>query len=236
MRTYTEYAHKDPAARQLVDDLPKIQGDPERYRKQMQAIGQRLGAVLIPALTNVEPNDICIVCTVEDADFLVRGLIESLEDAGFGNRIHLVCLWNDKIQGDGVSLSPIIRQYEEDFDRNKSIVVIVKAIISTACVVKTNLTRIISQTDPSRIFVAAPVMLDGAEGSLSLEFPSEISSKFEFIHFAMDSEKQGDNVVPGIGGSVYELLGLGNIKEKNRYVPAIVKERRKKLFGSVVAA
>jgi len=99
-------------------------------------------------------------------------------------------------------------------------------------VVKTNLTRAISYANPARIFVAAPVLLEGAEGRLSNEFPKHINQKFEFIHFATDTEKNGEDVIPGIGGSLYELLGLGNSLEKNKYVPALVKERRKKFFGS----
>jgi len=51
------------------------------------------------------------------------------------------------------------------------------------------------------------------------------------VTFAIDNKKDGENVIPGIGGSVYELLGLGDSKEKNRYMPKIVKERRAKIYG-----
>jgi len=176
------------------------------------------------------------VCTVEDADFLARGLIEQLEEDGYGQRIHLLCLWNGKIKEESVSLSPVLREYKEAFNADDSVFIIVKSIISGACVVKTNLTRAISISKPTKIFVAAPVMLDGAEGRLAREFPVEINSKFEFVHFATDDEKNGDDVLPGIGGSVYELLGLGNSQQKNKYVPQIVKERRAKHFNLPVLA
>lgn len=235
MRTYTKYT--DAVAKQLVDELPTIQGDPARYRLQMKAIGHSLGHQLILPLKKTGSADICVVCTVEDADFLARGLIEELEAEGLSNRIHLVCLWNDQIKEEGVSLSPIVRQYKEDFDSDNSVFVVIKAIISGACVVKTNLTRVISTATPSKIFVAAPVMLTGAEDNLSREFSSEINSKFEFVHFASDSEKdESENVVPGIGGSLYELLGFGGRKDKNKYVPEIVKERRQKIFGNSIIA
>jgi hypothetical protein len=34
-------------------------------------------------------------------------------------------------------------------------------------------------------------------------------------------------IVPGVGGSVYELLGLGNAVEKNSVLPSLIAERRK---------
>jgi hypothetical protein len=78
-------------------------------------------------------------------------------------------------------------------------------------------------------------MLKGAEDRLSREFPAEIAKKFAFVHFATDSQKSadGEEVIPGIGGSVYELLGFGDSKAKNKYVPNIVRERRRKEYPSV---
>lgn len=238
MRTFTDFSKKDPAAQQLVDELHTIRDNPTKYREHMLQIGRHLGAGIIPKLVKNQNSAICVVCTVEDADFLGRGLIEALEHAGFGERVHLICLWNEKIRQNGVSLSPISRQYKEDFSSESSIFIMVKSIISGACVVKTNLTRAVSFSQPSRIIVASPVMLLGAEGRLEREFPPAISAKFEYVHFVTDTEKDkdGENVLPGIGGSLYELLGLGNQHEKNKYIPSIVKERRKKLFQDVVTA
>lgn len=231
MRTFTSFGKKDPAAQRLVNKLPLTQGNPTEYRQQMWQIGSHLAEGLLPALRDLA-DEICVVCTVEDADFLARGLIERLELDGMSSRIHLICLWNDKIKHEDISLSPIVKEYKEEFNSEKTCLIVVKSIISGACVVKTNLTHAISNINPTRIFVAAPVMLQGAEDRLAHEFPVEISKKFEFVHFAVDTEKDGDNVIPGIGGSVYELLGLGNSKEKNRYTPRLVKERRAKFFGA----
>lgn len=229
MRTFTTFSEKDPIAKSLVDQLPTIQGDPDAYRHQMWQVGRQLAEGILPALKKVS-EEICVVCTVEDADFLARGLIDRLEDEGLGEKTHLICLWNDKIKEESVSLSPIVKEYKEEFNSSKTSFIIVKSIISGACVVKTNLTHAISLANPTNIFVAAPVMYIGAEKRLADEFPPEISKKFQFITFAIDNEKDGENVKPGIGGSVYELLGLGNSKEKNRYVPKIVKERRAKFY------
>ena len=238
MRTFTHFSYEDPVAKQLVDELHTIQGNPMMYQEHMLQIGRHLGAGIIPKLPKNQNSAICVVCTVEDADFLARGLIEALEQDGFAERVHLVCLWNEKIRENGVSLSPISRQYKEEFSSENSIFIVVKSIISGACVVKTNLTRAVSFSQPSRIIVASPVMLIGAEGRLEREFPPAISAKFEYVHFVTDTEKDkdGENVLPGIGGSLYELLGLGNQHEKNKYVPSIVKERRKRLFPAIAIA
>jgi hypothetical protein len=238
MRTFTTYAKADPEAINLVERLPKIQGDPADYRKQMLAIGRHLGAAVFGNLPSRYPKNICVVCTVEDADFLARGVIEAFEEQGLTEQVHLICLWNEKIRSNGSSLSPIKKQYKEDFDNKDVTLVIVKSIISGACVVKTNLTRVISYSQPREIFVVSPVMFIGAEARLSREFPEEISSRFKFVHFATDTEKDADseNIRPGIGGSVYELLGLGDDHTKNKYMPSIVKQRRKRNFPELETA
>jgi hypothetical protein len=69
--------------------------------------------------------------------------------------------------------------------------------------------------------------LEGAEGRLAAEFPSSTSGRFEYFTFAIDTERdQDDNVVPGIGGSVYARLGF---EDKTSYVPELVKQRRRDL-------
>jgi hypothetical protein len=238
MRTFTSFAKADPEALSLVDKLHTIQGDPDAYRKQMLEIGRHLGVDIIGSLPAGYAKNICVVCTVEDADFLARGVIESLEKHGLGERVHLICLWNEKIRANGVSLSPVTKQYKEEFEADDATLIVVKSIISGACVVKTNLTRVISFAQPKEIFVVSPVMLFGAEQRLAREFPTSISGKFKFVHYATDTEKDadGENVIPGIGGSVYELLGLGDSHAKNKYMPSIVKERRRKYFPEVAAA
>lgn len=231
MRTFTPFAEKDPAARQLVDELSSLKGDINSYREKMRSLGEHLANGILGKLNSDKVEDICVICTVEDADFLARGVIEELEAHGLGQKTHMICLWNERVQRDGISISPVLRSYEEEFiNRKASVFIIVKSIISGACVVKTNLTRAISTVTPERIFVASPVMLTGAENRLAREFSEEIGRKFEFVHFATDSEKVGEEVIPGIGGSVYKLLGLGNSSTKNKYVPEIVKERRRKAF------
>src|SRR5688572_24870926 len=66
------------------------------------------------------------------------------------------------------------------------------------------------------VFVVAPVMHSQAKAKLRREFDAAIAARFQFIACAVDSEKDGENVKPGIGGSVYELLGLDDKHAKNR--------------------
>ena len=238
-RTFTALAEQDPTAMMLVDELPSLKGNPDGYREAMRKLGEHLADSMLPHLESAPPvKDVCVVCTVEDADFLARGLIEELESRSVGPRTRMICMWNERLKSEGVSVSPVLRTYEETFDKNDTVFIIVKSIISGACVVKTNLTKAISSANPKRIFVAAPVMLKGAEDRLSREFPAEVAEKFEFFHFATDSKKSadGEEVIPGIGGSVYELLGFGDSTTKNKYVPNIVRERRRKEHPSMQPA
>lgn len=235
MRAFTTFADKDPVARALVEELPCLKGNPVAYRNTMHAIGMHLAHCILEQLDFRKFKDICVICTVEDADFLARGVIEELERSGLGPQIHMICLWNERIKKEGISISPVVKSYEEAFDHDDAVFIIVKSIISAACVVKTNLTRAISIANPARVFVVSPVMLKDAENRLSREFPEEIARKFEFVHFATDTDKSpdGEEVLPGIGGSVYELLGLGDRSSKNKYMPEIVRERRRKAFPGI---
>jgi len=225
-RTYSPFVKDDKDAQALLDVLVSKSADVAQYRDAMRSLGTHLAQGLKPKLGTPDDHDICVVCTVEDADFLARGVLEGLAEQGLSQKTRMLCLWNGKVRESGVSISPVLRQYKEAFDPEGTVFIIVKSIISGACVVKTNLTRAISKAEPSRIFVVAPVMLEGAEKRLEDEFPSGISDKFEYVWFATDTDKDGENVVPGIGGSVYDRLGLGNEDQKNRYMPEIVKERR----------
>ena len=232
MRTWTTFAESDPEARAVLTRLPELRGQPKEYRSAMQELGKHLGACIHRELPS-GTRDVRVVCTVEDADFLANGVIQKLEEKGLN--IYLLCLWNKSIKEHGISISPVLKTYQEEKGQHSPVLVVVKSIISGACVVKTNITRAVSTSNPERVFVVSPVMLEGAEDKLSAVFPKRISNKFEYIHFATDTGKEGDNVVPGIGGSVYELLGLGNSSTKNKYTPQIVKDRRRKLFPITVS-
>ncbi len=192
------------------------------YSEALYQLGKELGDILIMQITG-EHQRICVACTVEDADFLAKGIIESLSVLSVD--VSLACFWNQRQQA--LSIAPIIKKYREPAVSNANIVIIVKSIISGACVVKTNLTSLIQEVDPERIFVVAPVMHADAQKKLNSEFPNTIADKFNYIYFAVDDEKQANgNLVPGIGGNVYQRLGFIDQDDKNKFIPQLVKARR----------
>lgn len=72
-----------------------------------------------------------------------------------------------------------------------------------------------------------------AQEKLNKEFPNIISDKFNYIYFAVDDEKQADgDLVPGIGGNVYQRLGFKDQNDKNKFIPKLVKERRESLISA----
>jgi hypothetical protein len=235
-RDFSKFAQVDPEVQGLLDELarPYEEVREDKYRELMRKIGLHLATGLLSeGVDQLHDKNICIVCTVEDADFLASGVLDGLERGGVdAERLHLQCFWNDKIREGAISLSPVSRQYSEPFDTAKAAYVIVKSIISGACVVKTNLTRVLSNAGDADVYVAAPVLLDGAQKKLASEFPTSIASRFKYVWFATDHEKNGEDVLPGIGGSVYQRLGLGDEVSKNKHVPDIVKLRRSQKFGA----
>jgi len=53
-----------------------------------------------------------------------------------------------------------------------------------------------------------------------------VSNKFDFTFLAKDEERDASGeVIPGIGGNVYHLLGFKDQRSKNRYTPRVVLER-----------
>ena len=223
-RKWTKFARNTPEVKFLLERLITNKGTDE-YRDLMRQIGNFLAKNLIEK-DLFKAEAIQVICTVEDADFLARGVIEALEEVGLKDKIRVLCLWNKRVKDSIIPLAPIILQYEEPVDTNDVIHIVVKSIISGSCVVKTNLARALSKSDSSKILIVAPVMLNGAKKRLNREFSQNISKKFKYVWFATDFQKQGETVVPGVGGSVYQLLGLGDETEKNKYIPHLIEERK----------
>lgn len=223
MRSYA--ADLSSEAKQLVDALPN-EKDVDQYRQVMTGLGQELGRAVVPQLPSRE--GLVLICTNEDADFLARGLLETLKAANC--QVSLACFWNDRVHlGWGEDRAPILRRYVEPMQRPTTFLVL-KSIISSSCVVRTNISELVYAQQPKHIFVLSPVLLHGAQQRLESEFPPDVSSRFHYVWFAEDDEQNDKGeVVPGVGGMVYNLLGLGTPEDKNRFVPELVRERREKL-------
>ena len=221
--------------KQYLDVLANDKTRVSDYANALYELGRELGNVLCHKIGHRDEN-ICVACTVEDADFLAKGVIESLNVCY--SQVSLACFWNQRQQlpfaQQTLSIAPIIRKYREPDVDDARILVIVKSVISGACVVKTNLTYLIQEMSPEVIFVVSPVIHSQAIGKLEREFPKAISEKFRYVYFAEDSEKLEDgNLVPGIGGSVYQRLGFKDQADKNRFTPDLVRTRREQLVSEV---
>ena len=211
---------------EALDALANKKTGVEAYRKAFETLGVELGHVLARKVSDVAAEETMLVCASEDADWLAKGV-----ENGFGKgELPLSVYWNTRNTvyqsetGEKIEISPIVKAYEEPILKCR-LLVIVKSIISSSCVVKTQLTRLIDRIYPEIIVIMAPVMYKDAQPNLLKEFPEEISKKFHFLQFAVDEERQENEVVPGIGGMVYPRLGLGDINNKNKYIPDIVKMR-----------
>lgn len=231
MRTFTK--HASVAVKQHLVELLDSPG-PIAYRATMKALGHALGRAAAEMLG--PRKKVLLACTVEDADFLALGMLSELMEAMGPPRVTLACFWNDRISAGKrhpVEVAPIRRRYIEPHQKLVDAVIVVKSIISTACVVRTNLLDLLDETMPRRIIVAAPVLYKDAPSRLEQEFPEKVAAKFEYLYFAKDSVRSNDGIVhPGIGGQVYRLLGLGTGKEKNQYSPTVVRSRRRLLTSA----
>jgi hypothetical protein len=202
----------------LIDGNINVAG----YRDTMFNIGLHLGDILLKSLDIQKKY--CVVSTVEDADYLAKGIIEAISNKVEG--VYLACIWNERSSLNGRSIAPI---YNKFFDLNYETadeLIVVKSIIAGSCVVKTNITALYSVVKPSAIHVVAPVMHTSSEEKLEKEFSSSISKLFKYTFLAKDSIKAQDgNIIPGIGGDVYSRLGFKNQAHKNSTMPSIVTER-----------
>ena len=82
-RRFSDFAQADPGISDLLEVLVS-DSTPDRYGEVMRELGQHLAR----AITSKHPfpadsaKDICVVCTVEDADFLAKGVLGGLQQEG----------------------------------------------------------------------------------------------------------------------------------------------------------
>lgn len=213
----------------LLNKLVNKATESKEYAQTMYELGERFGDLILKKFA--DPSDkIALACTVEDADYLGKGIIDVLERND--RKVLLTVFWNKRLapnKENNLSIAPIIKEFHEEGYKDVPILVIIKSIISSSCVVRTNLTKLFEESNPEQILVVAPVLLRGAIKSLESEFDDDISKKFDYLYFAEDDQTTQDGLVdPGIGGDVYKRLGFVGQNARNRFIPSIVKERRYK--------
>lgn len=230
-RIYSGFCDQDVQRR--LEILADKSVTSEQYRETMTKIGRSLGHIILNKIGEAKPN-IYLACTVEDADFLAKGMLSILES--YFSNIAFACFWNQRFspfEVEDLKVSPILKKYQEPFSKSVQYLIVVKSIISGACVVKTNLVNLIQKIEPEKIFIVAPVIYKNAEQRLINEFEKNTYEKFQFFYFAKDDERTPDGeVIPGIGGNVYLRLGFEGQDNKNEYIPDIVKLRRSQFISN----
>jgi len=200
------------------------------YQTSLYQLGIELGDAVLAQIGN-DSSGICLACTVEDADYFAKGILSHLESNG--KAVAFTCLWNQRFSPFGVqdlTIAPIYREYREPSDRPIKYLIVAKTIISSGCVVRTNLLHLIEKLEPEKIFIVAPVIHSQSEERLQDEFEPETYNKFQFLYLAKDSDRTpSGEIVPGVGGLVYERLGIQDAITEKRYIPDIVKTRRSKI-------
>ncbi|MBE9053239.1 hypothetical protein IQ243_22995 [Nostocales cyanobacterium LEGE 11386] len=229
-RIYSDLCNND--IKLFLEELADKNIEPRLYRETMTKLGFLMGNCIQNQIHENKP-DIYLASTVEDADFLAKGMLRSLENNSFN--ISFACFWNQRFspfEVEDLKISPILKKYQEPAHHKVNYLIIIKSIISGACVVRTNLVNLIQKIEPEQIFIVAPVIYKDAEQKLKNEFEEAIYSKFRFFYFAKDDERTREGeVIPGIGGNVYLRLGFEGQDNKNEYIPEIVKLRRSKFLN-----
>ncbi|VVO11467.1 hypothetical protein [Pseudomonas fluorescens] len=209
----------------MLSSLLDASSPPKAYQDTMYRIGRLLAEKLYEEHKLSSKSKVCIVSTVEDADFLSKGVYDTLSEKG--QELYFVCVWNQResMFDGGTTVAPIIRKFMQPGYENSDEMIVVKSIISGSCVVKTNITALFDKIRPKKIHVVSPVMHEDSAMKLLREFPSNYSELFDFEFLAKDRERNNNTgeVSPGIGGNVYERLGFANQADKNKYWPKLVR-------------
>lgn len=204
----------DGTVQTQLNELLEEKG-PARHGEALTALGQSLGTA-VKRRFGASCGAFALVSTPEDADYLVSGMLDTLGK----ERARLVCYWAERhSHGDGDDVATVYQEYVDPrLPESVTTVVIAKSIISSSCIVRTNLEKLLLRLKPKRIIIAAPVMFEGAEERLRKNFSRAIGERFEFVAFATDTKKDGIVVVPGVGGVVEERLGYTPTRRRPKLV------------------
>ncbi|BAZ14340.1 hypothetical protein NIES4071_61830 [Calothrix sp. NIES-4071] len=113
----------------------------------MTQLGNSLGEYILDQIDSQE-SDVYLASTVEDADFLAKGILTSLENRL--SQVAFACFWNQRFSPfeiEDLKVAPIFKKYQEPTKGKVKYLIVVKSIISGACVVRTNLVNLIQKDD-----------------------------------------------------------------------------------------
>lgn len=218
-RTYSHFA--DDRAKAALNCLLDFTANPTPYQTNMKLLGVYLGEKL--NLLLADKSNCLLVSTAEDADYLSSGVLEAVKSK---HEARIAVFWNNHYRlPTGISVAPVVHKYMEQGFEKANALIIVKSVISGSCVVRTNILALIDEARVDTIYIVSPVMHEDSELKLCSEFPEAISKKFVFVYFAKDKERDetSGEIKPGIGGQIYQLLGLSGQPAKIGYIPQLVK-------------
>src|SRR5438552_3920134 len=137
-RAFTAYA--DDFVKAQLEALAAADTSVETFRQLMRAVGHRIADLTFDIAPDVRDHPVCVLCTVEDADFLARGIVERLESNGLAHdRVSRACFWNERVRrfddenDDSIDVAPIIKQYRELDDVRDAVLIVAKSIIRGTC-------------------------------------------------------------------------------------------------------
>ena len=193
----------------------------ERYGDVFCSIGEEMGNVIAGYIQNGGSHT-KLICTAEDADFLVRGVLNTLSKHSINPS--LTVFWHKRRTIGSINIAPIVMKYDEPINVCDTMIV-VKSIISSSCTISTQITELFDKLNPKTTLIFAPVIYKDAIPNLLTEFPPCITETFRFLYVREDSILNENIVVPGIGGDVEQRLGIQRLDNTAERIPSLVRER-----------
>lgn len=105
-RKYAEWIN--PEREQLLSKLIDLDTDSTQYAETMYRLGLEFGKIILDKVGSIAT--ITLACTVEDADYLGRGMLDVLERE---SKVFLTVFWNKRLNAgnDGaLSVAPIVKE------------------------------------------------------------------------------------------------------------------------------
>ena len=109
-RKYSPLANEK--AKLLLHTLANKSVDSEGYRKTMLNLGTHLGDAILAQISNPKCT-VYLACTVEDADFLAKGILSRLEENL--KSVAFACFWNKRFSPfeiEDLKIAPILKKYQ----------------------------------------------------------------------------------------------------------------------------
>ena len=146
--------HINPDAKAALDLLADQRTAPDAYREAFYRLGQFLAQRLKRAGLGRKTS---FACTSEDADFLARGIFESINkpEGSHGTPVAFACFWQarfdparEQANKKRFEVAPIVKRYEEPIDDVIDSLIVAKSIIATSCVIRHALLDAIERKHP----------------------------------------------------------------------------------------